>query len=236
MIPVRRDLSPKQGKVVDMKKNDLEVRKEDLIASALKGVCGTLPIVGPSIAEIIGYLIPKQRIDRIASFLKALESKIDPEARVKVEARMLEEKSVDLMEDGFLQAARALSEERIEHIASLLKNSLTSEDLERNAYKRLLFILGEINDVEVIILMAYSMHGVEQQDFWKKHRDIIIGESLRFPTSQEKVDQDAIHKTYRANLVRLDLLEIKAQQPSQSYEITSLGSLLLRSIDQGKKD
>ena len=34
---------------------------------------------------------------------------------------MLEEKSVDLMEDGFLQAARALSEERIEYIASLLK-------------------------------------------------------------------------------------------------------------------
>ena len=216
-----------------MKKNDLEVRKEDLIASALKGVCGTLPIVGPSIAEIIGYVIPNQRIDRIASFLKALESKIDPEERAKVEARMLEEKSVDLMEDGFFQAARSLSEERIDHIASLLKNGLTGEDLEQSAYKRLLFILGELNDVEVIILKAYSMYGAEHREFSEKHRDILIREPLRFPASREKVDQDAIYKTYRANLVRLDLLEIKAQQPSQSYEITSLGSLLLRSIDQG---
>ena len=221
---------------MDTKKNDLEVRTNDLIASALKGVCGTLPIVGPSIAEIIEYLIPKQRIDRIASFLKALEAKIDPEEKAKVEAKMLEEKSIDLMEDGFLQAARALSEERIEHIASLLKNSLTDEDLEQNAYKRLLFLLGEINDIEVIILKAYSMHGADKRDFWNKHQELLIGERLMFPTSREKVDQNAIYKTYRANLVRLDLLEVRSEQPSRSYEITSLGRLLLRSIDQSKED
>ena len=167
-----------------MKKNDLEVRKEDLIASALKGVCGTLPIVGPSIAEIIGYLIPKQRIDRIASLLKALESKIDPEERAKVEARMLEEKSVDLMEDGFLQAVRALSEERIGHIASLLKNSLTDEDLEQNAYKRLLFLLGEINDIEVVILKSRSIYGTEQQEFWEKHKDLLTVPLVYLGSSQ----------------------------------------------------
>ena len=195
----------------------------------------SIPTVGPLVAEIVGNLIPDLRFKRIFSLLEVLESKIEPEEKAKVEAKMLEEKSIDLMEDGFLQAARALSEERIEHIASLLKNSLTNEDLEQSAYKRLLFLLGEINDVEVIILMAYSMHGVEQQDFSEKHRDILFGEPLRFPTSREKVDQDAIHKTYRANLVRLDLLESKTQGPSQSYEMTSLGRLLLRSIDQGSE-
>lgn len=223
----------KKGETLDNKKDDIEVKKSDLIASALKGVCGTLPIVGASIAEIIGYVIPNQRIDRIVSLLKALETKIDPEEKVKVEAKMLEEKSIDLMEDGFLQAARALSKERIDYIASLLKNGLTDEILEQSAYKRLLFLLGEINDVEVITLMGYSMYGVEQQDFWEKHRDILIGEPLRLPSSREKVDQDAIFKTYRANLVRLDLLESKIQLSSQSYEITSLGRLLLRSVDQG---
>ena len=168
-------------------------------------------------------------------FSKYWNQKIDPEEKSKVEARMLEEKSIDLMEDGFLQAARALSEERTEYIASLLKNSLTDEDLEQNAYKRLLFLLGEINDIEVIILKAYSLYGAEQQNFWEKHREVLIGEPLRFPTSQEKVDQDAIYKTYRSNLVRFDLLEVKSEQPSQSYEITSLGRLLLKSIDQGEE-
>ena len=214
---------------------NIDTNKSDVVANLLKGYLGGLPILGPTIAEIIGNLIPNQRIDRIASLLKVLEAKIDPEERKKVEARMLEEKSVDLMEDGFLQAARALSEKRIEHIASLLKNSLTDEELEQSAYKRLLLLLGEINDVEVITLMAYSMHGIEQQNFWEKHRDILIGEPLRYPASREKVDQDAIFKTYRANLARLDLLGSKTQRPSQSYEITSLGRLLLRSIDQGSE-
>ena len=200
-----------------------------------KTALGSIPTVGPLVAEIIGNLIPDLRFKRIFSLLEVLESKIDPAEKTKVETKMLEEKSVDLMEDGFLQAARALSEERIEHIASLLKNSLTDEDLEQSAYKRLLFLLGEINDVEVITLMGYSMHGAEQQEFWEKHREVLIGEPLRFPTSREKVDQNAIYKTYRSNLVRLDLLESKIQGPSQSYEITSLGRLLLRSIDQGSE-
>ena len=221
---------------MDTGKNELENKKEDLITSALKGICGSLPIVGPSIAEIIGYLIPNQRIDRIASFLEALESKINPEEKAKVEAKMLEEKSVDLMEDGFLQVARALSEERIEYIASLVKNGLTDEDLQQSAYKRLLFLLGEMNDIEVIILKSHSMYGAEEQEFWEKHKEILIGDVLTFPASQLEVDQNAIYKTYRANLARLDLLEIKFQQPSQSFEITSLGRLLLRSIDQGEED
>ena len=212
---------------------DIDVKKKDVVASVLKGYLSGLPILGPMIAEMIDDLIPNQRIDRIASLLKALESKIDPEEKEKIEARMLKEKSIDLMEDGFLQAVRALSEERIEHIASLLKNSLTDEDLEYSAYKRLLYLFDEINDIEVIILKAYSLYGAEQTDFWEKHREVLIGEPLRFPTSPEKVDQNAIHKTYRSNLVRLNLLEVRSEQPSQSYEITSLGRLLLRSINQG---
>ena len=198
-----------------------------------KTALGSIPTVGPLVAEIIGNLIPDLRFKRIFSLLEALELKIDPEEKEKIEARMLEEKSIDLMEDGFLQAARALSEERVEYIASLLKNGLTDEDLQQNAYKRLLFLLGEINDIEVITLKAYSLYGTEQQDFWEKHREVLIGEPLRFPTSREKVDQNAIHKTYRLNLVRLNLLEVRSEQPSQSYEITSLGRLLLRSINQG---
>jgi len=214
---------------------DLDVKKKDVVASVLKGYLGSLPVLGPIVAEMIDNLIPNQRIDRITSLLKSLESKIDPEEKAKVEAKMLEEKSIDLMEDGFLQAARALSEERIEHIATLLKNGLTDDNLEQSAYKRLLFLLGEINDVEVITLMGYSMHGVEQTNFWKKHRDVLIGTPLRFPASQEEVDQNAIFKTYKANLVRLGLLEIQFQQSSEGYEITSLGRLLLRSIDQGSE-
>ena len=238
---------------MDKEKNDLENRKEDLIASALKGVCGTLPVVGPSIAEVIGYVIPNQRIDRIASLLKALEAKIDPEDKAKVEARMLEEKSVDLMEDGFLQAARALSEERIEHIASLLKNSLTSEDLEQNAYKRLLFILGEINDIEVLLLKFHTRLTTIgwAEEFRSKHPGVLT-EPLYIRTSQKEVDKHAICEAYITNLSRLGLIKSMFDRPwrdelpeldeqtgmmkSSGYYITDLGRLLLRSIDQSEEN
>jgi hypothetical protein len=237
---------------MDKEKNDLENRKEDLIASALKGVCGTLPIVGPSIAEIIGYLIPKQRIDRIAALLRTLESKVDPEEKAKVEARMLEEKSIDLMEDGFFQAARALSEERIEHIASLLKNSLTDQDLEHIAYKRLLSLLGELNDLEVLILQSYSGSITQQREFHKKHQGVVDEPLVHLGSSQEEVDKHAIHEAHKANLARLGLIKSMFDRPwrnespeldeqtgmmkASGYEITSLGRLLLRSLDQGEED
>ena len=234
---------------MDKEKNDLEVRKNDLIASALKGVCGTLPIMGPSIAEVTGYVIPNQRIDRIASLLKALESKIDPEEKEKIEAKMLEEKSIDLMEDGFLQAARALSEERIEYIASLLKNGLTNEDLEQNAYKRLLFILGEINDIEVLLLKFYTTLTTmgRAREFQSKHPGILTA-YINIGTSREEVDKHAICEAYTTNLSRLGLIKSIFKRPwrdespefdeqtgmmeSIGYIITDLGRLLLRSIDQ----
>ena len=228
---------------------DIEVKKRDVVASVLKGYLGGLPILGPIVAEMIDDLIPNQRIDRIASLLKALESKVNPEDKAKVEARMLEEKSIDLMEDGFLQAARALSEERIEYIASLLKNSLTDEDLEHFAYKKLLSILAEINDVEVLILKSYSGSITQQQEFRRKHQQVVTGTVVHLGSSQEEVDRYAIHETYRTNLARLDLLKIRFQRPrhgqspefdektgmmkASGYDITSLGRLLLRSIDQG---
>lgn len=211
---------------------NIDTNKNDVVANLLRGYLGGLPVLGPPIAEIIGNLIPNQRIDRISSLLKALEAKIDPKEKAKVETRMLEEKSIDLMEDGFLQAARALSEERIDYIASLLKNGLTDEDLEEIAYKRLLSLLGELDDFEVLILMSHIGSITEQQEFRRKHHDVLMPPIVTFGSSQETVDRHAIYEAHRINLGRLGLLEIRSQQMNQSYQITSLGRLLLRSIDQ----
>lgn len=231
---------------------NIDTNKSDVVANLLKGYLGGLPVLGPPIAEIIGNLIPNQRIDRIASLLKALEAKIDPEEKTKVEVKMLEEKSIDLMEDGFLQAARALSEERIDNIASLLKNGLTDEGIEEIAYKKLLSLLGELNDLEVVILKSYNGDIKQQQEFRKKHHNVLLPPVVTHGSSQEKIDKHAIYETYKTNLARLDLLKMSfvipksGQQPefsketgmmkSQGYRITNLGRLLLRSIDQDKED
>lgn len=226
----------------------MDINKNDIAVIIGKAALGAIPYLGPLASEIIGNLIPNQRIDRIVSLLKTLESKIDEKERTKVEKRMLEEKSIDLMEDGFIQAARALSEERIEHIASLLKNSLTNEDLEHIQYKRLLFLLSELNDVEVLMLKSRSGSIAEQQEFQRKHQDVLAVPRIYLGAPQEQVDQHAIYETYQTNLARLGLLKVRFRKPkrgelpefdentgmvkAQGYGITSLGMLLLRSIDQ----
>ena len=232
---------------------DLDVKKKDVVASVLKGYLSSLPVLGPIVAEMIDDLIPNQRIDRIASLLRALESKINPEEKAKVEARILEEKSVDFLEDGFLQATRALSEERIEYIASLLKNGLTDEDLEENAYKRLLSILGEINDIEVLLLKYHTKITTigRAEEFRRKYPGILT-DYLFIGTSQKEVDTHAICEAYTINLSRLGLIKSMFDRPwkdelpeldeetgmmkSSGYYITDLGRLLLRVINQSEED
>ena len=129
-----------------------------------------------------------------------------------------------------------------------MKNSLTNEDLEYIQYKKLLFLLGELNDVEVLMLKSHSMAWAKRHEFEKKHQDALTEPIVLYRDPQEKADKHTIYKTYEANLVRLGLLEIRFEKPrpeelpefdektgmlkAQGHDMTSLGKLLLRSIDQ----
>lgn len=43
--------------------------KDDIPKILAKGIFGTIPIAGPLISEIVGSLIPNQRMDRIERLL-----------------------------------------------------------------------------------------------------------------------------------------------------------------------
>lgn len=229
----------------------MNTKRTDVVAIIGKGLLGAIPFVGPLAAEIVGAVIPNQRIDRIESLLKLLESKIPEEDRLKVKERFISSDSVDLIEDGFIQASRALSENRKEYIASLLKNSLTDNDLKHIEYKRLLSILGELNDLEVLILKSKTVHRMDPKhsEFWEAHEDALTSPRAYMGSTQEEIDKYTIYQTHKSHLVNLGLLKAKFKKPkrgelpefddktgmikAQSYDITSLGRLLLRSIDQG---
>jgi len=228
----------------------MNIKKTDLAAVLSKGVLGGIPFIGPMMAEIVGVTIPNQRIDRIESMLEILESKITDGEKERIPLKINSEESIDLLEDSFIQTSRALSEERKEYIASLLKNSLTDDKLEHIEYKRLLSILGELNDVEIIILKSFVFRkGSEKGNlFWDKHKHILYRPLLTRTAPQDMVDKELIYDTHTAHMVRLGLLRINFRKPTrgelpkfdvntgmiaaQSYDITELGILLLRSIDQ----
>lgn len=230
---------------------DVSQNRTDVAAALAEGALGSLPFIGPMVAAIVGTIIPNQRMDRITEFLGMLEKKLENLEKDMLEERMRSEEFVDLFEDGTFQAARALSAERRERIAALLKNSLTSSDLEHIQQKQLLSLLGEINDAELIILQA---HGLDldpwaEEEFYERHEDTIRGPLALLGSSQEEGDRQAVHDSYRAHLTRLGLLRATYKKPkkgelpewdlktgmlkAKGYEITPLGRLLLRQIDAG---
>lgn len=219
---------------------DTSNNKTDLTVSTLKGLSGMIPVVGSLAAEVIGTLIPNQRIDRINEYLHILSDKVANIEVAVLENKFHEAGFIDLFEDSLYQAARALTRERKENIASLVKNSITDEKAEYIRYKYLLSLLSELNDVEILLLQSYVRHNDEE--FHNKHEDV-----LWKPLVSDNWDEKIVHENYKEHLVRLGLLKYRFKKPkkgefpefdektgamkSQGHDITSLGRILLRHVD-----
>src|SRR5262245_24201246 len=96
----------------------------DLLASLARGTTGMVPVVGSLIAEVVGNIIPSQRVDRIVRFVELLETRLGILEQEVLKERMAAAPVIDILEDAFTQAARATSQERLEQIANLVANGL----------------------------------------------------------------------------------------------------------------
>lgn len=223
--------------------------KVDHLVSIGKGVLGPIPFIGPMLAEILTSVIPNQRIDRIEQFAIALADKVKDIEQVRLELEFAKPEFVDLLEDGMHQASRALSKERLEYIASLLKSSISDKQLEHIESKKLLSILNLLNDAEVILLRwyAYQEYGDIDPDFQERYANVLKIRSTDKSSSQREREKEAIHNSFRSHLEELSLLRPRYRTPgrgevpefdrntgrirAQGYQITTLGRMLLRHID-----
>jgi len=94
-------------------------------------------------SELIGILIPNQRIDRLTKYIKELENKL--------KEFLKKEECIDIFEESFIQASRTLSDERRSPIASIVKNGLDEIAIEYSTSKYMLKLLQELNDQEPYI-------------------------------------------------------------------------------------
>lgn len=226
---------------------DLGTNKVDITVTVTKGLAGAIPFAGSLIAEVIGVIIPNQRLDRVVKFIQILEEKISKLDQEQVKSRLSDPGFVDLFEDGLNQAMRALTDERKEYIASIVKNSLSDEQAEYVKYKKILSLLGELNEAEVIILSSYHHLINNNEEFYRKHKRVLGSPAVEMNSSQDEIDQGIIHQSYRIHLLRLGLLRQHFKKPRKGelpefdektgmmkadrFEITPLGSLLLRYSD-----
>jgi hypothetical protein len=158
--------------IIKDKEIDLEGNKSDIGSMLAKGVIGAVPIpyLGAMIAEVVSAIIPNQKLERLTIFVKVLDDKVKYIEKSVLKEKLCSQEGTDLLEDGLIQASRALSDERKQYIASLVKNSLINDELAHLEKKYLLTILNQLNDVEIIYLKYYSLKIVqERNDFREKH-------------------------------------------------------------------
>lgn len=200
--------------------NVLGVRLADRIAALTRGVVGAVPYIGPIVSELVTQVIPNQRLERIEAYITELDKRVKKAERDK----LVHPRKVDLFEDGAFQAIRSLSEERTEYIANVVARGLSGEEKEELAAKRILTLLTQLDDGQIILLASRLTKNRRNDEFWKIHSDTLKFESVSFKSSPQERDRATMREMAEQGLVRLGLLNTR-------LDITPLGLLFLRHID-----
>lgn len=227
----------------DHQPDGLDSNFRDKLVAIGKGAAGVIPLAGGLIAEVVGVAIPEQRADRIASYLRSLADRVDALAEdIKAELASNAEK-IDLIEEGGFQSARATSPERIAQIVEAVSRGLSEDDIEVVRRKRLLLVLGELDDDEINLLNAYgrSYAGADREAFKNVRRPDLP----HFQSPPSVIEQTQLYEAGKAHLTRLGLLKKnygnvkKGEMPDfdsragdfkHSLEVSHLGRMLLREI------
>lgn len=216
------------------------------IGSVADNILGITPI-GSIITELITTTIPNRRMENFVLMLEIFGDKVKYFDKDVLELKMKTKEFEDLIQDGALQASRALSRERLEYIASLLKNSLNEEELEHIENKKLLSLLGELNDAEIIWLQSFLPIPFRSDEFIEKHEKVLFIGPLYQDCSKSAEYKQAIQKSYKLKLIQLGLVreiyerydrdespkfdEDTGKLKVSHYQISTLGYSLLRITD-----
>ncbi|AIE86041.1 hypothetical protein [Fimbriimonas ginsengisoli] len=217
----------------------------DVTAIAVKGALGAIPFAGNLLAEIAGNLIPGQRLDRLIKFAEALEARLQETEKKLFEARAKTEEGADLVEDALTQAARSLTDDRRARIAELLKNGLTAEEFDHDGTKKLLWLLDQITDPELVWLVFIGRD--YDQTMMKKHSDVLEGRVSHTGSPEQEHDAAALQASWRRRLLDLGLVRtakfsgggvdlaltgLENADEDGSLNLTQLGSMLMRSMGE----
>ena len=160
-----------------------------------------------------------------------------------VERILADVERIDLIEAGGHLAARATTSERISRITEVVFRGLCAEQTNFIRRKRLLGLLGEIDDDEISLLNAYgqsiSSGASEAWDAVNRPPPAHLG------SPAEDVDNEKLYELGQENLLRLGLLERKFENVKKGeyppfdpksggfksrVQISYLGKMLLKEV------
>jgi anion-transporting ArsA/GET3 family ATPase len=223
----------------------------DIIVSLTKGAVGAVPFVGSLIAEVVGNVIPNQRVDRIVEFVRLLEERLNEVAQQLLKSRFSDPVVVDLLEDAFTQAARATTKDRLEHIANVVANGISPDELKQAETKRMLWLLGQLTDEEIVILrgrLPLSRDDYQRDaEYQSRHSHILKPDVTHMGSGKNEFEEQALRSSYRQHLYDLGLVRHRfrtarrdelpefdsktGMMKSEGSEVTRLGRIFLRYLN-----
>lgn len=227
--------------------DDLNQNRIDALVATAKSALGLVPFAGPLLSELVGNLIPNQRIDRLTKYAKELEERLSVIERKKIELAFKTNEGIDLIEESFVQASRAITDERREYIASVVANGLDDEEIEYLESKFILKLLQELNDQEIIWLRYFMVPTVGgDQDFRDKHKNVLYPIDAYLGSDNRTIERANLQEQYKEHLERLGLIRAHYRidrntkmpefdkisgRPKVSYrDLTPLGRMVLKQI------
>ncbi len=218
----------------------------DTGVALIKGAVGMVPMAGSMLAEIVSVLIPEQRVERLEAYVRHLNDRLNDIDADELKRLASKPEAIDLFEDGAHQAAKALSDERRQRIAELVASGIKGDEAAQLESKRLLTLLNEVDDAQLIILSSHSHTHSRSQEFYERNAAVLEPVRAHLGSSQDELDKDTMFRLNRDHLIRLGLLRPRFQQPrrgempefdrdtgmmkTSGRELTPLGRLLLRRI------
>ncbi|MDE5420034.1 hypothetical protein L3049_18750 [Labilibaculum sp. DW002] len=198
-------------------KSEFQNNETDHIVSIIKSTVGIIPFAGPLLSEIVGNIIPNQRIDRLTEYIKILDKNISKIPKETIIALKNNPDFIDLIEEGFVQASRAKSDNRRKYIASIITNGISEKSIQLIESKYLLKILEELNDAEIIWLRYYyDSTRMNENNFYNEHRNILSPVSVSKVSGKESHNKASIQSSYKEHLERLQLIKYHIQIDKKS--------------------
>lgn len=217
---------------------DLQTNSRDYTTSLLKSTFGVIPIVGPAAQELLGIIIPNQRMDRVVRFIEALGKELE-ELKEDVDSlneKLSDDKYSSLFYKSCVGSADAYSDERIEYIKNIFVYGLQQKDLQTYKAEGLLNLINRVTDIEIVYLRFYylSKWNIERFREYQKVTGInILQPVIHGGMTREAIDNEVAKRIYLNNLLSYGLLEIEVDKKGkEKLKCSSVGDLLIRTIDK----
>lgn len=148
------------------------------IALVAIGPVAAAAIGGVLATELTGVVLESQR-ERLADFARRFSMRtaaIPSDAQNRIREQLRTNAGSRIFETAWHQAAQEVDPEKLDFIAALLKNSLSSEVLRENQTRWLLKLLDELDTVQIVILRSYAKQNKADSTFRSRHHAIFENE------------------------------------------------------------